>query len=113
MASDPDQMNNLLVDLTGPKDIDKLNGTLLDYPLRMIVTRLDALQLVLKSCKNETCRAPWKTLHPQGNVSSLLNALDSRYDDFYNSQPKVEFSECKQGYLIGAEGPQKAKTFPN
>jgi len=62
--------------------------------------------MVLKSCKGPQCTQPWKTLHPDGSVHSLVDALDSKYDAFYASQPKVQFAECALGYLIQSEGPQ-------
>lgn len=112
MIEDQWQMDNLLSNFTDASDMSKLKGSLLNHPLSKVVPRLDALQLVLKSCKGNSCTDPWQTLHPQGNVHSLPDALNPRYNDFYNSQPKVRFSECKQGYLIEAEGPQTARPYP-
>lgn len=111
MIKDPGQLDNLLSNLTDPSEMSKLSGSLLNHPLSKLVPRLDALQLVLKSCKGDSCRDPWRTLHPQGNVHSLPEALNPQYDDFYNSQPKVKFSECKRGYIIEAEGPQNATPY--
>ncbi|CAG9989199.1 unnamed protein product [Clonostachys byssicola] len=89
-------------------------GSLSDMPpsslLRMI-TRLDALLMVLKSCKVETCRKPWKVLHPDGDVGNLDDALDSKFDTFYQAQAKVAFSRCEPGYIISSEGPQTAKQY--
>ncbi len=98
-------MKNLL----STHDISKtgtLAGTLLGHPLSKVVPRLDALLLVLKSCKGSACTNPWRQLHPQGNVNTLPEALNSRYDDFYDSQPKAMFTACKKGYLIEYKGPQ-------
>lgn len=70
------------------------------------MSRLDALLLVLKSCKAEVCREPWAVLHPEGDVWSLAEALSSEYDDFYESgQTKVKYDFCWNGYLPEAEGP--------
>lgn len=77
-----------------------------------LVLRLDALLLVLKSCKADACINPWNVLHPQGNVKNLADAMNPEYDAFYASQPKVAFSECQPGYIIAAEGPQTAIPFP-
>ena len=71
-----------------------------------IVDRLDALMMVLKSCKAETCQKPWKALHPDGDVSTLKGALQHTFDTFYKSQPKVSFTSCELGYMPEAEGPQ-------
>ncbi|KAH8901075.1 hypothetical protein GQ53DRAFT_756751 [Thozetella sp. PMI_491] len=111
MIEDPWQMDNLLSNLTTPSDMSKLSGSLLNYPLSKVVPRLDALELVLKSCRGKDCTDPWCALHPQGNVKSLPEALSSLYDDFYSSQPKVRFSECKKGYIVEADGPQNANPY--
>lgn len=71
-----------------------------------IVDRLDALVMVLKSCKEETCIDPWKSLHSNGLVGSLPQALEARYDEFYAKQLKVSFSKCEMGYIKSSEGPQ-------
>lgn len=62
--------------------------------------------MVLKSCKGGTCVEPWKVLHPQGDVTSLSDALRVRFDAFYEEQVKVSFNRCELGYIIDAEGPQ-------
>ena len=77
-----------------------------------MVSRLDALLLVLKSCKGSRCVKPWHELHPDGNVSSLKEALDPSFDYFYEKvQVKVQFSRCEQGQLLDAEGPQEALVY--
>lgn len=77
-----------------------------------LLPRLDALELVLKTCKAETCRNPWAVLHPEGNVNSLLDALNSEYDDFYEvQQNKVHFDACLAGYLLSNELPIDAVPY--
>ncbi|KAJ0367190.1 hypothetical protein COL154_003261 [Colletotrichum chrysophilum] len=98
MKKDPGQMDNLAGSAT---------GQLLDRPLSSVKDRLDALLLVLKSCKAESCRLPWSQIHPDGTVNNLRDALDAKYDDFYAGQPKISFSDCKDFYDIGSEGPQE------
>ncbi|KAK6207218.1 hypothetical protein LQW54_007419 [Pestalotiopsis sp. IQ-011] len=72
-----------------------------------LTARLDALLLTLKGCKGRVCTRPWETLHPQGDVADLTQALDPKYDQFYlEEQPKVSFSECLGGQLLEYEGPQ-------
>lgn len=71
-----------------------------------LVTRLDALLMVLKSCRGETCRTPWSVLHPDGAVSSLKEALSHEFDAFYKHQPKVGFTSCPMGHIVEEEGPQ-------
>lgn len=74
-----------------------------------VVARLDALMMVLKSCKGSTCIDPWAVLHPTGDVKSLKDALAYDFDVFYKQQPKVHFDSCELGYIKEAEGPQ----YPN
>lgn len=72
-----------------------------------MISRLDALMMVLKSCKGGTCIEPWKVLHPRGDVHSLSDALQVRFDSFYRHQAKVSYDRCELGYIIDAEGPQE------
>jgi hypothetical protein len=74
-------------------------------PFKQIVARLDALMMVLKSCKRRSCTHPWETLHPNGNVATLTSSLNARFDTFYHKQPKVYFTRCELGYIKDAEGP--------
>lgn len=106
IQTDPYQVNNLWK--SNP------NQTMLHgYTMSDVVVRLDALLLVLKSCKGAECIKPWNTLHPDGAVTSLKDALSPQYDQFYHSQPKVSFERCVFGYEIGVEGPQEALAFKN
>jgi N-acetylglucosamine-6-sulfatase len=82
------------------------NSTIAGYSLRRLQPRIDALLMVLKTCKGEVCIKPWNTLHPQGNVKTLEGAMESRYDTFYASQPKVSFEGCASGQIREVEGPQ-------
>ena len=61
----------------------------------MLYHRLDALLMVGKSCKEESCRDPWSVLFPRGQVSSLEDAMDPKYDDFFAKQPKVSYGSCE------------------
>ncbi|TFB07078.1 hypothetical protein CCMA1212_000382 [Trichoderma ghanense] len=81
-----------------------INGD--NWPLGKVVDRLDALMMVLKSCKQQTCIQPWKSLHPSANVQSLSDALSAVYDEFYREQLKVSFTSCESGYILESEGPQ-------
>ncbi|KXJ88871.1 alkaline-phosphatase-like protein [Microdochium bolleyi] len=99
--TDPGQMRNLLED--SQHGSAKINGHAVDK----IAARLDALLLVLKSCKGEACVRPWLSLHPQGNVNSLSGALSPRFDGFYEEeQVKVRYDRCELGYILESEGPQ-------
>ncbi|KAJ6043098.1 uncharacterized protein N7446_001294 [Penicillium canescens] len=105
LKGDPHQTKNLG---THPA---KQNYRIANRQLPQILNRLDALMLVLKSCEGDSCRYPWRQLHPAGKVNSLADALDSGFDTFYENQPKVSFSSCEKGYIISAEGPQKYHVY--
>lgn len=94
MTSDRDQMHNLY----------GTNATASGFAVGTLTARLDALVLTLKNCKGASCRQPWKTLFPRGEVSSLGEAMDARYDGFFGGQERVSFSECLDGYILAAEG---------
>ncbi|KAI1822899.1 Arylsulphatase [Xylaria intraflava] len=102
MIVDPSQMQNLLAP-SGSGSAGKLVAGL---PIDKVVARLDALLLVLKSCRGSSCRQPWKQLHPAGDVNSLADALDSGFDHFYEAeQARIRYDFCANGYLVDAEGP--------
>lgn len=108
LQSDPGQLRNLLSD----RFKDQADAfRLADRSLPAIENRLDALMMVLKSCKEVTCVDPWGALHPNGDVSRLTDALSTDYDDFYEGQTKVEFERCMGGYLIDAEGPMEYNVY--
>ena len=75
------------------------------WPCEKLVARLDALLLTTKACKGKQCSRPWETLHSDGLVKNLRDAMNPKYDAFYAlEQPKVTFSACKTGYLTDYEG---------
>lgn len=69
-----------------------------------LISRLDALLLVLKTCKTDECRFPWALLHPAGDVHTLRDALDPQFDHFYETRPKVQYEKCERGYVPESEG---------
>ncbi|USW58936.1 Putative sulfatase, alkaline-phosphatase-like, core domain superfamily [Septoria linicola] len=98
----------------------------LPIPLTQLLPRLDALLMVLKTCKARACTHPWDVLHPpnttvkhptsagEGDVKNgtkgrqvrnLADAMSSQYHDFYASQQKVAFEKCEKGYILESEGP--------
>ena len=85
--------------------------SLADRPFKHVVSRLDSLLLVLKSCKGQECHDPWSTLHPEGGIKNLKHALKANFDVFYEAQPKVSYSSCQLGYLVDEEGPQHPHAF--
>lgn len=114
MTWDLYQMSNLHPDAPLPDYADTAQGsvsinpnaywggqkTLLGRPTWNVIWRLDALVLVLKTCTEDSCREPWKQLHPDGSVSNLMEALSTQYDDFYEntySVAKVGWKQCFTG----------------
>jgi arylsulfatase len=86
-------------------------GKLLGRDINQLISRLDALLLVLKSCKGSECTLPWQVLHPDKKVTSLPQALQPKFDEFYAAQPDISFSACELGYLLESEGPQEGYAY--
>lgn len=135
LVSDPWEMNNLYeasstaefsITLTPAESNEKSNQSLSSYipfstsarktkflmsptnittTIPRLISRLDALLLVLKTCKMDECRFPWSALHPAGGVHSLRQALDPQFDAFYQSRPKVQYDRCERGYIRDSESP--------
>lgn len=101
LQNDPYQMRNLF----------NSKSKLLGRDIKKVISRLDALLLLLKSCKAEECTLPWQVLHPDKAVSSLTNALNAKYDKFYAAQPDIIFSACELGYFPESEGPQEGYSY--
>ncbi|SCZ95918.1 BZ3500_MvSof-1268-A1-R1_Chr8-1g09882 [Microbotryum saponariae] len=93
LLTDPDQMHNF-AEVESPS-----------LELQHLRFRLDALLLVLKTCVGEVCKRPWKEIFPQGNVGSLKEALDEKFDQYFRQLPKVAYSRCELGYLRELEYP--------
>ncbi|KAJ7268531.1 alkaline-phosphatase-like protein [Mycena rebaudengoi] len=107
LTTDPYQMNNLL----GAARATDVSRRPITVDIPQLVARLDALMMVLKSCKAQACRDPWRVIHPQGNVHNLNDAMTRKYDAFYEAQPRVSFSMCGPGYLVAVEGEQSVIPF--
>lgn len=74
--------------------------TLLGRPVERVIHRLDAMVLVQKSCSGDVCREPWKQLHPNGGVKTLMGALQEKYDGYYKNSyelAKVGWQQCYTG----------------
>lgn len=106
LKSDPEQTFNLLAEVSGVRsNATAPSSRLAGFQVagryhKAVAALLDALVLVLRDCKADVCRRPWKTLHPDGRVSSLASALDTGFDRFYDGQPKMAFDGCgDSGYL--------------
>ncbi|KAJ3043617.1 hypothetical protein HDV00_004718 [Rhizophlyctis rosea] len=75
------------------------------HPTTKLIQRLDALLSVLHDCTGETCRKPWRKIHPDGSVKSLADALDRELDTFYASGDagRLVIEECLDHYERGNE----------
>lgn len=103
MNADQYQLNNLLKTQTGPQQ----NITFFNRPYDQLVARLDALLMVLKTCRQDTCRDPYSVLFPKSEVKNLTAAMNKTYDTFFNNMPKVAFQGCYTGYIPEFEQSQK------
>lgn len=104
MSADSQQMDNLLGTSASSQNIKVGSKT---YPVPQVHGRVDALVQVLRTCNGTVCVHPWQKLHPDGNVSTLVDAMDSTYDNFYTQkQVKMKFDKCLDGYFPDNEGPR-------
>ncbi|KII86595.1 hypothetical protein PLICRDRAFT_142944 [Plicaturopsis crispa FD-325 SS-3] len=107
LVEDPHQMNNLLGRLNdmGPfTAFSQLSRD--DDNLHRLSTRLDALLLVLKTCQDAACTAPFASLFPDGEVFDFAGALQPGYDEYFASLPRVRYSSCELGYQTRFEEPR-------
>ncbi|KAK2016684.1 arylsulfatase [Colletotrichum eremochloae] len=85
-----------------------------------VLNRLNALLLVTKSCTGGSCRDPWSVFTPTSNIlmsnattmvgnsvklSSLKQAMDTNYNAYFASFPRVHFETCMQYQDIKNEAP--------
>ncbi|KAJ3137228.1 hypothetical protein HK100_000736 [Physocladia obscura] len=63
-----------------------------------LINRLDALLVALKDCIGSQCSHPWNSLHLDGDVKNLGEALNSKFDEFYQSTGRLEIKECLRGF---------------
>lgn len=63
-----------------------------------VVNRLNALLMVTKSCEKGSCRDPWGLITPPdgSSITTLTQALDTKYDDFFTNFERVQFGTCLQ-----------------
>ena len=113
MQDDPYQLDNLL----GPNPVSMRHHSVLlpnepwqylwnGIEIQKLVYRLDALLMVLKTCVGHQCTQPWGTLFPNGEVKDLSDAVDSTYDEFFETKvERVAFEKCERGYIAEFEGP--------
>ncbi|KAI1125664.1 arylsulfatase [Nemania abortiva] len=92
-ASDPGELTNLAL------------GADQDEARTRLLSRLNGLLLAAKSCAVDTCRNPWSLLQPEPDrravdvqtnltITCLEQALEPKFDSFFESLPQVSFEEC-------------------
>lgn len=71
--------------------------------------RLNAMLLVTKSCAETSCQNTWGTLTGQdtavGEITNLKQAMDPKYDTFFDSFPQVTVAECLHVQIVSNEVP--------
>ncbi|KAI0100954.1 arylsulfatase [Nemania sp. FL0031] len=92
-ASDPGELTNLAL------------GADQDEARTRLLSRLNGLLLAAKSCAVDTCRNPWSLLQPEPDrravdvqtnltITCLEQAMEPKFDNFFNSLPQVSFEQC-------------------
>jgi len=98
------------------KDPFETKNRINDPSYRRIRQRLDALFSVLQTCWGNSCREPFKVLHPNDtSVRHFWDTLNRKYDDHYDQIPEFSWARCEryQDYSL-ERNPFKAVlgTFP-
>jgi hypothetical protein len=119
LAHDPHQVRNLLAPLNDVGPFAEFDSTdnhgrhVLSHQHQRLLERLDSLLLVLKTCVGEICHKPYRALFPAssfdatgGEVYSIAQVLDAKYDWYFHSLPRVRFSKCALGYQSRFEYPE-------
>ncbi|KLT43955.1 putative arylsulfatase precursor [Cutaneotrichosporon oleaginosum] len=106
LVEDPYQVRNLLAGLNDVGPFAAFDAGDVPEDRQRLLHRLDALTLVLKTCKGESCVEPYGALFPQGRVSTLQQAMNRKYDEFFAALPKVHFDHCMLGFQNRLELPE-------
>ncbi|KAF4451702.1 arylsulfatase precursor [Fusarium austroafricanum] len=110
LKDDPEQTINLLSGSYAAQ-LAADQFTISKRPLHAIVDRLDALVMAMKACKDKACSRPWKELHPNGRISPLHAALNTKFDAFYAGQPKMYFDSCEAAFIKEKESNEPIKSW--
>ncbi|KAF2259254.1 Arylsulphatase [Lojkania enalia] len=108
MTTDPYQLNNLYQTASSEISSPPTNTTVTicnaNYTLVKVTQRLDSLLFVLKTCTGKACSDPWNSLMPNTGINSLRQAMDPKYDSFFENMKRVGYERCEGGYIPDAEG---------
>ncbi|TYJ53503.1 hypothetical protein B9479_005889 [Cryptococcus floricola] len=124
LVEDPSQVRNLLAPLNDIApfapfhSLTPSGNPVLHHTIQKLLNRLDALLLVLKRCSGETCHNPYASLFPPashhqtgGEVWTFEQALEEKYDEYFEGLVKVRFSECALGFQEEVEKPDWRKEW--
>ncbi|KAF2720298.1 arylsulfatase [Polychaeton citri CBS 116435] len=111
LSNDPYEMDNLYTDDTTPSRPTTAVPGKEPISVDLLISRLDTLLIVLKTCVARSCTHPWEVIHPDGKVHTLRDALNPRYDKFYAAQSMVYWTKCEEGYIAESEGPSSVVPF--
>lgn len=96
-------MHNLLADNNKAGPFAPLQT---DTSAGKIAARLDALTLYLKYCKGIRCRYSWENIFPNsGDARTMDEAMDAKYDTYFEGLPRVRYNNCKFGFYLENEFP--------
>ncbi|KAJ7247537.1 putative arylsulfatase [Mycena rebaudengoi] len=103
MTLDPYQTDNLMPAMSSGNATITIGGE--SYSIKKVRDRLDGLVQAVRKCDNGACVKPWSTLHTNGNVSTLADAMNTEFDDYYDGLTKMKYERCYPYYNTAAEGP--------
>ncbi|ODQ63110.1 alkaline phosphatase-like protein [Nadsonia fulvescens var. elongata DSM 6958] len=110
MIRDPHQMQFLVLRDEHSRFLSFSSSLPDNFSTNQIITSPNALLLLLRDCKNDQCRHPWRHIHSSDGsfleFNEIIDALDSKYDDFYASIEQVSFASCPNGHVLSKHGSQ-------
>ncbi|KAJ6568770.1 alkaline-phosphatase-like protein [Mycena capillaripes] len=108
MTLDPYQTDNLMPLMSSGNVTITIGGE--SYSVNKVRDRLDGLVQAVRKCDNGACDKPWSTLHTNGSVSTLADAMNTEFDDYYDGLAKMKYERCYRYYNAAAEGPVQGGT---
>lgn len=95
-------MNNLLASVNAQGPNSPLDSS---TTAGRVATRLDALTLYLKYCKGIRCRYSWTNIFPYKEATSMAEAMDPKFDSYFDALPRVRYNNCQFGFHLENEFP--------
>lgn len=88
LKTDPEQLSNLLEASNAQGAFPQLNVK--SSSIEATAARLDGALLWLKTCNGQGCADPWPHLFPSGEVKTFAQAMDPKYDVYFQHLPRVQ-----------------------